>query len=729
LPAQTTAETELARTLARLDVHDHLCLIYESREEQLAAVIPFIRIGLKRGEQCMYIADDNTASEVLTAMRDAGIDIETTVARGQLTVASKRETYLKQGRFDPDWMIEFLRQAIVAAEAAGYRALRVTGEMTWALGDVPGGDRLIEYEAKLNRLLSEHACLAICQYNRQRFPAAIIRDVIRTHPLVIHGGTVARHPYYVPPDEFLSPTTTAAEVERLLNSIAQHQREHEALRQSEERVRLLLDSTAEAIYGLDLQGNCTFCNRACQRILGYEDSDQLLGKNVHQLIHHTHPNGTPYALEDCRICESFLRGEAVHVEDEVLWRADGTSFPAECWSHPVRRDGRVVGSVVTFLDITEHRQAEAARAESRIALETSADIVRAIPAGLFIYQHDDADRLILLDANPEAQRLTGVKLQQWQGHEFDEIWPDARRRGITEAFTNVARTGQVHETEDLYYRDDRLEGAYHVHVFPMPGDRVGVAFQDVTELTRAQHEREKLLADLAAKNAELERFAYTVSHDLKSPLITIKGFAGLLCEDAANGDLEAVRANVDRVANAAGKMAELLDDLLELSRIGRQVNPPKEVALEDLAREAIELVGGRIAEGRVRVELSNDLPVLYGDRRRLLEVMQNLIDNAAKYMGDQSQPRIEVGVRRDGEEVCFVRDNGVGIKPPYHEKVFGLFDQLDPTVEGTGLGLALVRRIIETHGGRIWVESEGDGRGSTFCFTVPSERTSDDADS
>src|SRR5262249_43241418 len=149
-------------------------------------------------------------------------------------------------------------------------------------------------------------------------------------------------------------------------------------------------------------------------------------------------------------------------------------------------------------------------------------------------------------------------------------------------------------------------------------------------------------------------------------------------------------------------------------------NPPEDVPLADLAREVIGLLAGPIAHCGVTVTIADNLPVVRGDRVRLLEVMQNLVDNAIKFLGAQSEPQIEIGVRRgDDSQVCFVRDNGVGVAPPYHDKIFGLFEQLDPRAGGTGIGLALVKRIIEVHGGKVWVESGGPGRGATFCFTLP----------
>ncbi len=241
----------------------------------------------------------------------------------------------------------------------------------------------------------------------------------------------------------------------------------------------------------------------------------------------------------------------------------------------------------------------------------------------------------------------------------------------------------------------------------------------VRRLEAKNLELERKQAEIEAKNAEMERFTYTVSHDLRSPLITIRGFLGLLEKDIESGDDERIRRDMERIDGAVKTMNQLLEELLELSRIGRVVNPPQEVPFCELAREAIARVGGAINEASVTVEVAEKLPTVFGDRVRLIEVLQNLIENAVKFFGDQDRPRIEIGARREEPPVFFVADNGVGIDPRYHDTVFGLFERLDGQAGGTGIGLALVQRIIEVHGGEIWVESEGEGSGSTFCFTVP----------
>ncbi len=363
------------------------------------------------------------------------------------------------------------------------------------------------------------------------------------------------------------------------------------LKEEERKVRLLLYSTTEGIYGVDLNGNCTFVNPSCVKILGYGHMNQLMGKNMHNLMHHTRKDGTPYPEEECRIYEAFRERRTLNIKDEFFWRANGTGFAVEYWSNPIWQDDKTIGTVVTFIDITERVQAE--------------------------------------------------------------------------------------------------------------------------------EEQERFIAELEIKNAELEQFAYTIFHDIKSPLITIKGFLGLLEKDALEGNIPRLKEDVKYIRVAASQIGQLLNDLLELAQIGRVVNPPEAVSLADLAGEAVRLVAGQISEKGVQVEIAPDLPIIYVDRPRFLEVMQNLVDNAVKYTEERKRPRVEIGSRQDGEEtVYYVRDNGMGIDPRYHEKIFGLFNKLNPESEGTGIGLAVVKRIVEAHGGRIWVESEGLGKGSAFCFTV-----------
>jgi signal transduction histidine kinase len=242
------------------------------------------------------------------------------------------------------------------------------------------------------------------------------------------------------------------------------------------------------------------------------------------------------------------------------------------------------------------------------------------------------------------------------------------------------------------------------------------------ELEQRADEIEQKNIELQNQNAELERFNYTVSHDLKAPLVTIKGFLGLLQKDINAQDPEAIERDASQIGDAADKMGQLLEELLELSRIGRQMNPPENLDLNQLVQEALERVAMQIKNQNVEVRVAPDMPAVVGDPGRLLEVFQNLIDNSIKFMGTQQAPSIEIGAhRKNGEVHCFVRDNGIGIVSEYQGRVFDLFERLDARVEGTGVGLALIKRIVEVHGGRVWIESEGEGRGATFWFTLPDD--------
>ena len=230
---------------------------------------------------------------------------------------------------------------------------------------------------------------------------------------------------------------------------------------------------------------------------------------------------------------------------------------------------------------------------------------------------------------------------------------------------------------------------------------------------------DKLINELKTKNDELQTFTYTVSHDLKAPLVTIAGFMGFLEQDVRSGEVEKLNKDILRINEAITKMERLLTELLELSRIGRMMNPPMEVPFREIVDDALAVVDGQLQAGRVQVEVEADLPSVYGDRARLVEVVQNLVDNAAKFTRGQEHPKIEIGQKnRVGSPIFFVRDNGIGIEPQQHERVFGLFNKLDANSDGTGIGLALVKRIIEVHGGQIWVESNGQDEGSTFYFTL-----------
>jgi two-component system, chemotaxis family, sensor kinase Cph1 len=236
---------------------------------------------------------------------------------------------------------------------------------------------------------------------------------------------------------------------------------------------------------------------------------------------------------------------------------------------------------------------------------------------------------------------------------------------------------------------------------------------DITERKQAEEELQK-------KNADIEQFMYTVSHDLRSPLVTVKTFMGYLEKDMADGNQEHLTQDIKFIHGAADKMKLMLDELLEMSRIDHVETPPVRVSFSEVVAEVLDALAGVIVERKVDIRLSDTDFMLFGDRSRLSRIWQNLIENAIKYSRNDGIPRIELGVQQvSGETVFFVKDNGIGIEPQYHSKIFGIFEKLDHKSPGAGMGLSMIQRIVEKCGGRVWAESEGISQGSCFFFTLP----------
>jgi len=235
-----------------------------------------------------------------------------------------------------------------------------------------------------------------------------------------------------------------------------------------------------------------------------------------------------------------------------------------------------------------------------------------------------------------------------------------------------------------------------------------------------QHELQGKILQLQGKNDEVEQFIYAVSHDLRCPLVTLKSFLGFLENDLAGHDKGKVSRDLAYIHGAADRMKLMLDELLEMSRIGQVDTQPVTVSLRELILEVLETMAGVTSKRKVDIHLPDTDLLVFGDPMRLGQIWQNLLENAIKYSQERSIARIELGWRQEcGETVFWVRDSGIGIASQYQAKVFGIFEKLDPASTGVGLGLSTVKRIVEKYGGRIWVESEGEGQGSCFYFTLP----------
>lgn len=377
---------------------------------------------------------------------------------------------------------------------------------------------------------------------------------------------------------------------------------------------------------------------------------------------------------------------------------------------------------------------------------------RVLPEGRTLEAVRQLDPSFLAD-EPEGDGFEIVSpfIEEWGRHQLSVIYrfsyANVRPRILQQIYTTggvaiaavvaalllgVALTNHITRPLELLTAGARAiaEGRFDQRIEVRSGDEVQVLADTFNHMAselsgsirQLQLSAENLAAanrELSERNAELEQFAHTMSHDLKTPLVTIRGFCGFLEDHARKGDLAALQRDLGRISAAAGHMQRLLDELLSFSRAGRLV-AREPVPLAELAHTAIDNVRIRHAGATFESVVAGDLPVVAGDRARLLEALEGLVDNAVKFGSGRSGLRVEIGRRPEAKgHVVYVRDNGIGIDPAYHPKVFGLFEKLDSRSEGTGVGLTLVRKIVEAHGGHVWLESEGAGRGTTVLLAFP----------
>jgi PAS domain S-box-containing protein len=495
-----------------------------------------------------------------------------------------------------------------------------------------------------------------------------------------------------------------------ISDITGRKRSEEALKESEVRYHRISEAITDYIYTVrvaDGRAVETTHGPACLVVTGYQVKD--FANDPFLWLRMVAAEDRPKVEEQAR---RILAGEDPPPIEHRIVHKNGTERWVRNTFVPHRDEhGVLVAYDGLIQDITGRKQAEEAlrwsETQLHVILESTADGLLAVDSKGKVIKASKRFAEFwripqsLMDAGDDRALLDFV-LEQLSD-------PDAFLKKVQSLYGSDAV-----DMDTLAFKDGRIFERYS---FPMMMDGAVIgrvwSFRDITE--RRRQERE-----ISEKSTELERFTYTVSHDLKSPLVTVKTFLGYLEQDLLNPDAERIKQDVGYMRTAADKMGHLLDELLNLARVGRKTNPPVRVTFQQLAQEVVGLVAGRISTSRAEVQVADAAVVLEGDRPRLVEIWQNLVENACKFMADQPKPRIEIGVEQRGAEtVFFVRDNGAGIEPRYQEKVFSLFEKLNPKIEGTGMGLALVKRVVELYKGRIWVESGGLGQGANFLFTLP----------
>jgi PAS domain S-box-containing protein len=574
------------------------------------------------------------------------------------------------------------------------------------------------------------------------------------------------------PYEFHIPKAGRGELANLAKSINEMldrlETYHQKLRYSEERLRAIFDTAQDCIFIKDRESRYVQVNPMMERIFGMPASE-ILGNKDEVLF-------SPETAVQIRDADAQVLSGDIFVGEVARDTSEGDSITFHVVKVPLRDDrGQVVGICGIARDITYLKYVESelqkrgellsASAFASYTLLTKDDIDRVIIEVLqLLGEAVEADRAYIFENHhTEDGKVFMNQLYEW---EKEDVEPQINNPNLQNlpyhpdnaSFYETISRGlpykglikDLPETERaslepqgivsilivpilaqgqlwgfIGFDDCRRERAWsnnEISVLQVAAGIVGGAIirsRTRMELVRAKEELQERIGEVEAKNAEMERFVYTVSHDLRSPLVTIQGFVGFLREDLSAMDRDKVETDLWMIEDAVFKMDHLLKDTLKLSRVGRVVNPPEEVYFGDIVEGALKELSDKTRSKNVRIILPESWPSVRVDRLRIEEVLKNLVENGIKYMGEERNPEIEMGWREaGGETVFFVRDNGIGIEREELDKVFDLFYKLNPESEGSGVGLAIVKRIIEVHGGRIWAEP-GEEKGTTFLFTLP----------
>jgi PAS domain S-box-containing protein len=511
-------------------------------------------------------------------------------------------------------------------------------------------------------------------------------------------------------------------IANMLGTAIEQKRADLALKMSERRYRELLTNVSEGVGISDLDENILFANHALANILNFTP-EELVGMNLRELVD---ANGI-----------SKLEQQTMQIMNDIpstyeisFIKRNGEKRLCRVSAVPSRDNNNVIDSAVAIVtDITDQVKAEEALKESEVRFRS---IFEATPVGMHLYEFSDDGQLILMDANRAADMVLRTGHDQLIGKSIDFALQQKQMPPSTiEHCYEVMRTGMAWSSEQFMKRNDVVVGGMQIQVFRTSPRTMVTSFLDISERVVAETEVRKLneelsrrveerTAELAAANKELEAFAYSVSHDLRTPLRTIDGFSQALLEDYSEYVDETGKDYLKRLRAGANRMSLLIEDILSLSRVTRSEMERTSVDLSEVAHEVVDDIRELEPEREIDIQIAKTSPVRC-DRRLMKIVLQNLLGNAWKFTRKTEKPRIEFcAEEHNGKSTFIVRDNGAGFDMKYMEKLFAPFQRLHlpEEFEGSGIGLATVMRIMNRHGGTIWAESEIN-RGATFYFTLP----------
>jgi len=515
-------------------------------------------------------------------------------------------------------------------------------------------------------------------------------------------------------------SSLAAEINGMLLAL---EWSHYEMLESEARLRRITDNMIDMIVQTDVKGIMEYVSPSHESILGYKPGE-MIGKNLLDFMHHK---------DQKKLEEALLKAQETFTLDKIEFRCKNKKG-YYIWLESVGNllydnKGSISGAIFGSRDITERKMSEKALRESE---EKHRQIMESVEEGY--YEVNLKGNFIFF--NNSLCRITGYSRKELQELNFKKLSPNYNE--ISKVFNKVSMTGRPEKSLTLpLIKKDGRENFMEISITLITdnhGKHIGFRglLRDVTERKLAENEIKKMneelerrvkerTAQLEAANKELEAFSYSVSHDLRAPLRSIDGFSSALVEDYGDCLDNQGKDYLQRVRTASQRMAQLIDDLLNLSRVSRSEICKEKVSLSNMAQEIMAEFQQDEPDKNVKFNYTSDL-VVEGDMRLLRIMMENILGNAWKFTSKNLSATIEFGLHtkeKNGKSVFYIRDDGAGFDMAYANKLFGPFQRLHSPEEfsGTGIGLATVARIINRHGGKVWAEGELE-KGSTFYFSL-----------
>lgn len=699
--------SDVREFMEHLGPGDHLGCLGDDSVDLQAFVAEFLAIGVARRERILAIVDPRTPGATHRHLLAAGVDVTALTISGQLVVMPFSAFVSRNGQLDPERLVDLLLVETERAQSQDYEALRVTVDMSWLVETETSVGALLACEVRLDQVVQDQACLLLCQYGHHAYDE--LAPVLETHPTLIVNGQVWMPSYTGTASEGTGqelmpshdPTTrVASEAPRRRPYDNLYQRIFGAMTEAVTVCEIVYDAGGHPADYRVLEVNAAY------EIQTGISRDMALGRLITSILE---TREAPFLARYARVVDDHT-AERFQVHYEPLDK----EYEILAFALDKRR------FVTVSQDVTERVRTESALRRSQARFAKAEQIAHIgswemeIASGRSIWS-DEFFRICGFEPGafePTSER--GMTI----------IHPEDRERAA-KAIEHAIEETDVYDIEKRIVRPDG-EVRYVHSIGEILRDEEGQAiriigsFLDITDRVLAEQEVAQFTEALIRSNEELERYAYVISHDLREPVRAITGFLDLLSEQFADELPATAQMYIAYALEGASRLREMIRVLIDLSRVETDGRPMARTDVEAVVRQAMTDLSVAIAEADAEI-VCHQLPEIVADEAQLRQVFQNLIANAVKFRRPGVAPRVEVSATREGTSWVFeIRDNGIGFDLSQRNRLFRVFQRLHGESEypGLGVGLALCRRIVTRHGGRIWAESEEEA-GSTFYFAIP----------